>query len=55
VLQRLVDDLPAEDGDTLWGTIHPGNTPSLRNATSIGRRLVGGYVWVTPAELPGMP
>ena len=55
VLQRLVDVLPAEDGDVLWGTIHPGNAPSLRNAASIGRRIVGGYVWVTPAELPGMP
>ena len=55
VLQRLVDVLPAEDGDVLWGTIHPGNTPSLRNAASVGRRVVGGYVWVTPAELPGMP
>jgi L-amino acid N-acyltransferase YncA len=55
VLQHLVDALPAEDGDVLWGTIHPGNAPSLRNATSIGRRLVGGYVWVTPRELPGMP
>ena len=55
VLQRLVDALPAEDADVLWGTIHPGNTPSLRNATSIGRRVVGGYVWVTPADLPGMP
>jgi L-amino acid N-acyltransferase YncA len=55
VLQRLVDALPAKDDDVLWGTIHPGNTPSLRNSMSIGRRLVGGYVWVTPAALPGMP
>jgi len=55
VLQRLVDALPAEDGDVLWGTIHPDNAPSLGNAMSIGRRLVGGYVWVTPVDLPGMP
>jgi L-amino acid N-acyltransferase YncA len=54
-VQRLVDLLPAVPGDVLWGTIHPGNLPSLRNALSIGRTLVGGYVWVTPAGLPGMP
>lgn len=53
--QRLVDELPARRGDVLWGTIHPGNAPSLRNALSVGRTLVGGYVWVAPAELPGMP
>jgi hypothetical protein len=54
-VQRLVDDLPAGPGDALWGTIHPGNAPSLRNALAVGRTLVGGYVWVTPAGLPGMP
>lgn len=54
-LQRLVDELPAASGDVLWGTIHPANAPSLHNALSIGRTLVGGYVWVTPVELPGMP
>jgi L-amino acid N-acyltransferase YncA len=55
VVQRLVDALPAADGDVLWGTIHPDNQPSLRNALSVGRRVVGGYVWVTPSGLPGMP
>jgi hypothetical protein len=55
VLQRLVDELPAEDGDVLWGTIHPDNTPSLRNSVSVGREVVGGYAWVTPAGLRGMP
>jgi hypothetical protein len=54
-VQRLVDALPADDGDVLWGTIHPDNAPSLRNALSIGRQVVGGYVWVTPGGLPGMP
>jgi hypothetical protein len=53
-VQRLVDELPAGPGDVLWGTIHPANAPSLRNVLSIGRTLVGGYVWVTPAGLPGM-
>ena len=54
VLQRLVDELPAEDGDVLWGTIHPDNAPSLRNSLSVGREVVGGYAWVTPAGLAGM-
>jgi L-amino acid N-acyltransferase YncA len=54
-LQRLVDELPARPGDVLWGTIHPDNQPSLRNALSIGRQVVGGYLWVTPAGWPGMP
>ncbi|WP_412749990.1 hypothetical protein [Krasilnikovia sp. M28-CT-15] len=55
VVQRLVDQLDAGDGDVLWGTIHPSNAASLRNALSIGRELVGGYVWVTPEGFPGMP
>ncbi|RZU52761.1 hypothetical protein EV385_4644 [Krasilnikovia cinnamomea] len=55
VVQRLLDELGARDGDVLWGTIHPSNAASLRNALSIGRELVGGYVWVTPAGFPGMP
>jgi L-amino acid N-acyltransferase YncA len=55
VAQRLADELPARPADVLWGTIHAANAPSLRNALSIGRSLVGGYVWVTPAGLPGMP
>jgi hypothetical protein len=54
-LQRLLDALPARSGDTLWGTIHPANRRSLRNALSIGRVLADGYVWVTPAGLLGMP
>jgi L-amino acid N-acyltransferase YncA len=54
VLQHLVRALPAGDGATLWGTIHPDNTASLRNALGIGRRKIGGFVWVTPPGLPGM-
>ncbi|HEX4688178.1 MAG TPA: hypothetical protein VH228_15470 [Nocardioides sp.] len=55
VVQRLVDELPADAGDVLWGTIDPANLPSLRNASSVGRTLVGGYVWVAPVGFPGMP
>lgn len=55
VLDHLVRALPRDEGGTLWGTIHPDNTASLRNALSIGRQKVGGYVWVTPPGLPGMP
>jgi hypothetical protein len=54
-VQRVVDLLPARAGEVLWGTIDPGNQPSLRNALSLGRVAVGGYVWVTPRGLPGMP
>ncbi len=54
-VQRLVDELPARAGDVLWGTIHPSNVPSLRNALSVGRVHVGGYAWVTPSGLAGMP
>lgn len=54
VLQRLIDELPAQQGDTLWGTIHPDNEPSWRNAISVGREVIGGFVWVTPAGLAGM-
>ena len=54
-VQRLVEELPARPRDVLWGTIHPANAPSLRNALSVGRVQVGGYVWVAPAGWPGMP
>jgi L-amino acid N-acyltransferase YncA len=54
VMQHLLERLPAEAGDVLWGTIHPQNMPSLHNARSIGREPVGGYAWITPAALPGM-
>jgi L-amino acid N-acyltransferase YncA len=54
VLQRLVDALPDQDGDVLWGTIDPANAASLNNARAIGRRVVGGLVWITPRGLPGM-
>ena len=55
VVQRLLDGLPAGAGDVLWGTIHPANAPSLRNALTVGRQLAGGYVWVTPRGWAGMP
>jgi L-amino acid N-acyltransferase YncA len=54
VLQHLVTALPSDDGATLWGTIHPDNTASLRNALGIGRQIAGGFVWVTPPGLAGM-
>ena len=52
---RLIGEVPARGGDVLWGTIHPSNVPSLRNALSVGRVHVGGYAWVTPSGLAGMP
>ena len=55
VIQRLLAQLQARPGDVLWGTIHPANLPSLRNALSVGRQVVGAKVWITPYSLPGMP
>ncbi|GAA2031142.1 GNAT family N-acetyltransferase [Pseudokineococcus marinus] len=55
VLQRLVDELPARPGDVLWGTVHPGNRPSLRTALSIGRTTTSSLLWVAPRGHPGMP
>lgn len=52
VLQHLLEHLPATDGDVLWGTIHPDNHASLRNALGVGREIVGANLWVTP---PGWP
>lgn len=52
-MQHLLERLPVDDDDALWGTIRPDNTPSLRNALGIGREIVGGHVWVTPLGWPG--
>jgi len=55
LLQRLVDELPARPGDVLWGTVHPDNTPSLRNALSTGRTITSSVLWISPTGYPGMP
>ncbi|GAB3188087.1 GNAT family N-acetyltransferase [Nesterenkonia suensis] len=56
VLQRLCEQLPhPEPGTVLWGSIHPENVPSLRNAYAVGRITVGGQIWVAPPGLAGMP
>ncbi|WP_155889035.1 hypothetical protein [Austwickia chelonae] len=52
--QRLVRELPAQPDDTLWGTIHPDNQPSLLNAPSVGRQVVGGHAWLAPSGLAGL-
>jgi GNAT superfamily N-acetyltransferase len=54
VLQRLADHVPDDGRDVLWGSIHPDNVSSLRNAFRVGRRTVGAHAWVTPPGLPGM-
>jgi L-amino acid N-acyltransferase YncA len=55
VLRQLARALPAAPADVLWGHIHPGNTPSLRNALASGREVVSSMVWVSPTGYPGMP
>lgn len=56
VLQRLCEELPhPEPGTVLWGSIHPENVPSQRNAYAVGRTTVGGQIWVAPEGSAGMP
>lgn len=45
-MQHLCSVLPARRGDTLWGTIHAGNGPSLGNALAVGREKIAAFVWV---------
>lgn len=45
-MQLLCDVLPANPGDTLWGTTHAGNGPSIGNALVVGREKVAAFVWV---------
>ncbi|WP_144796100.1 GNAT family N-acetyltransferase [Microbacterium paludicola] len=54
-LQRLCRELPSAPHDVLWGHIHPGNVPSLRNAQESGRKVVAAHVWLTPPGYNGMP
>ncbi len=62
VAQRLrSSDIPTAPGDSsgratpvLWGEIDPANRPSLGTANKVGRTIVGGHLWLTPGEFPGM-
>lgn len=45
-MQLLCDVLPAHTGDTLWGTVHVGNGPSIGNALAVGREKTAAFVWV---------
>lgn len=54
-LQRLCRELPSAPHDVLWGHIHPGNIPSLRNAQESGRKVVTAHVWLTSPGYDGMP
>lgn len=56
VLLQLCGRLPTTSvGEALWGHIHPDNKPSLRNSLSMGRQVVGGHLWLTPAGHDGTP
>ncbi|MFC4455530.1 GNAT family N-acetyltransferase [Deinococcus sonorensis] len=48
--RHLLDRLPAESGDTLFGTIHHDNLPARRSAERGGRTDVGAFLWVA---MPG--
>lgn len=45
-MQLLCDVLPANPGDTLWGTVHVGNGASIGNALAVGREKIAAFVWV---------
>ena len=44
--QLLCDVLQAQTGDTLWGTVHVGNGPSIGNALAVDREKTAAFVWV---------
>jgi hypothetical protein len=48
IIHRFAETLPAEEGDALFGMIHPRNQSSLRTALRSGRVDIGGY-WLVPA------
>lgn len=45
-MQLLCEVLPANPADTLWGTVHAGNGPSIGNALAVGREKIAAFVWV---------
>lgn len=45
-MQLLCRVLPAEAGDTLWGTVHGGNVASISNGLSVGREKTAAFVWI---------
>ena len=45
-MQLLCDVLPTHTGDTLWGTVHAGNGPSIGNALAVGREKTAAFVWL---------
>ena len=46
-MNQFIHELPASDGDLLFGTIHSMNTPSLKTAQAVGREVVSAFVFVT--------
>lgn len=49
--RQLIMRLSAGSGDVLFGTIDARNSPSLRTAQAVGRRVVGGYLWLYPRRI----
>ncbi|MGI8577340.1 MAG: hypothetical protein ACR2KG_05355 [Nocardioidaceae bacterium] len=48
VQQRLLAELPAHQGDALFGSIEERNGPSLGSAYATGRVDVAVHAWLTP-------
>ncbi len=50
-LQRhLIERLPAQDNDLIYGTIDDKNMPSLKTAFRVGRKSIGKYVFCKMLE-----
>ncbi|WP_018020503.1 GNAT family N-acetyltransferase [Corynebacterium ciconiae] len=55
--QHLVEQLPELPGvatPVVWGHVSASNVASIRTAAAVGRKVVGGELWVTPRGYRGM-
>jgi hypothetical protein len=55
VEHAVLEQLPANAEDVVFGSIAEGNIPSQRSAYRTGRVDIGAKLWLTPSGRPGMP
>jgi L-amino acid N-acyltransferase YncA len=53
--RAVVQQLPANPDDVVFGSIEEGNRPSQRCAYRVGRVDIGAKLWLTPPGRTGMP
>jgi hypothetical protein len=51
----VIEQLPANADDIVFGSIEDGNLPSRRSAYRLGRVDITARVWLTPSGRRGMP